>query len=128
MAAFVLVDGELLVLASAQDVLSRVEAVDVEDGEVRGAWLHDGTVLRLLTPEGPDGPVVVQQTDATDLAGLLAAVDAWDRATGGPGGVTDLLAWADDRLRREWARRWPRRPAWLSRRLHGAEPPRTTLH
>ena len=128
MAAFVLVDGELLVLASAQDVLSRVEVMDVEDGEVEAAWLHDGTVLRLLAPEDPDGPVVVEQTDEPDLAGLLAAVDAWERATGGPGGVSDLLAYADDQLRREWERRWPRRPGWLARRLHGATPPRATLH
>jgi hypothetical protein len=65
-AAFVLGDGELLVLASARDVLSRVEAIDVADGEVDAAWLHDGTVLRVLAPEGPDGPVVVEVTDDVD--------------------------------------------------------------
>jgi hypothetical protein len=126
MAAFLLGEGELMVLATLGDVLSRVEAMDIVDGEVDAVWLQDGTVVRLVTPDGADGAVVVERTGEQDLAGLLAAVDTWDRRTGGPGGVTDLMAWADEQLRREWERRWPRRPAWLARRLHGPLPPRTT--
>ena len=123
-AAFSLGDGGLDVFASAAQLAGYAEAMDVEDGEYLAAWLHDGTVLRLSAPEGPEGPVVVERTTETDLPGLLAAV----RAAGGPDDGDALLDWADDQLHRAWERQWPRRPRWLARRLHGASPPRVTLH
>ena len=124
MAVFVLAGDGLQAFASVHDVLGQVEAIDVDEGEYRAAWLHDGTVLRLRAPEGPEGPVVVERTGETDVPGLLAAV----RAAGGPGDLDALLDHVDEQLRWEWAHRWPRRPGWLSRRLHGDGPRRATLY
>jgi hypothetical protein len=35
----------------------------------------------------------------------------------------DLVAVANELLRGQWNSRWPKRPKWLSRRIHGAHPP-----
>jgi hypothetical protein len=35
----------------------------------------------------------------------------------------DFVAVANEVLRREWNSRWPKRPKWLSRRIHGEHPP-----
>jgi hypothetical protein len=126
MAAFVLdATGDLMAFASAGDAAAYLEAVDVVDGEYRAAWLHDGTVLRMLTPSGDDGPVVLERTGDVDLAGLHAAVAAHAHATGRPG-VGDLPAYADELIRWEREHRWPRRPRWPARRRPGGGPSPTT--
>ena len=123
MAAFLLdVTGDVMAFASAADAAGYMEAVDVVDGEYRRAWLHDGTVLRMLTPAGDDGPVVLERTGDMDLAGLRAAVAVHAHATG-RSDVSDPLAYAAELIRWEWEHRWPRRPRWLARWLPGREAP-----
>ena len=75
-----------------------------------------------VTPRGQDGPVVIQRTDEKDLTGLLHAIQDHQRAAGWSSDSADPIAFANELLRWEWERRWPKRPRWLSRRLHGDSP------
>ena len=49
-------DGDAMAFATEEETAGYLEAVDVESGEYAAAYLGDGTVLRLLTPRGQNGP------------------------------------------------------------------------
>ena len=49
---------------------------------------------------------------------------AHQRAAGEPEEVDDLVAFANDVVRREWEGCWPRRPRWVARRSPAQGPPR----
>lgn len=116
-------DGDVMAFKSEAEAADYMEAIDVDDGEYAAAYLADGTVLDILAPHGPDGPVVLQRTDDVDEGALLGRIQAYRRAQGGESaGVPDPIDFANDLRRREWELRWPRRPRWLVRRLHGRGP------
>ena len=114
-------DGDLHVFPSLRAAAGWLEAIDVDAGEYAAAFLHDGTVVELSTV----GDDVVLRPAARDASRLDALLRAYQQRTGGTP-VGDAADFADDWFRAEWERRWPRRPAWLSRRLHGEHPPQVT--
>ena len=117
-------DGDLDVFPSLQAAEGYMEAVDVVEGEeYAAAFLHDGTVVRI----GVDGErVVLTPTEARDAARLDQSLDAYQRRVGAAARSGSALDYANDWFRAEWEQRWPKRPAWLARRLHGDQPTRVT--
>ena len=113
-----------MAFGSESEAAGYMEAIDVDDGEYDAAYFADGTVLQILAPDGPDGPVVLERTDEHDRDALLGRIRAYQRATGQSADVSDLIAFVNDLRQREWEKRWPRRPRWLARRLHGSGPER----
>ena len=99
-----------------------VEAVDVEDGvyddfiSLEGERLVpralDATVIRL----DPSGEIVPDR-----LVALLRREHARGYAFSDP---ADPVAVTNEMLTFQWESRWPKRPGWLDRRLHGTGPAR----
>jgi hypothetical protein len=114
---FVFADDGLSVFQSLGHFLSWVEWQDVEDGVYDGVFSLDGDVIRL---EAKDEDVHATVTDRSGLDDLQRRlVDSRDRFESDP---TDLRAVASELLKQEWDARWPKRPRWLDRRLHGDGP------
>ena len=112
--------GDMAVFASEDHAAGYLEAIDVDLGEYVAAYLHDGTVVELGTT---DERVILRRTDRKDLPALMAELRAHQRTVGGPEEVGDLVAFANDILRKEWEGRWPRPPRWLKRWFPGGRPP-----
>jgi hypothetical protein len=117
-------DGDLDVFPSLQAAEGYMEAVDVAEGrEYAAAFLHDGTVVRI----GVDGErVVLKPSDTRDAARLDQSLNEYQRRIGAAARSGSALDYANDWFRAEWELRWPKRPAWLARRLHGDQPTRVT--
>jgi hypothetical protein len=113
-----------LIFASLDEAGGYMEAIDVDDGEYEAAYLHDGTILDVVIPLGPDGPVLLRCTGERDLAGLRDRIAAYQRARGRPQEVSDLIVFANDLLREEWEQARLQRPRWLARWLTAREGPR----
>ncbi len=97
-----------------------MEAIDVDGGEYAAAFLHDGTVVEM----GTGGETVVLSPSATrDLPRLNDLLTAYEQRVGTEASGRSPIDFANAWLRAEWEQRWPKRPAWLSRRLHGDKPP-----
>jgi len=116
-------EGDLNVFPSLETASGWMEAVDVDNREYAAAFLHDGTVVQMSTlREG----VVLTPSDTRETLQLLQFLDSYQRGAGCPISDGSVLGFANDWLREEWEHRWPKRPAWLARRLHGAEPPQAS--
>lgn len=108
-----------LVFGSIEEAGSYMEAVDVRTGGYESLWTVDGHRVTFAA-EGRD--VRLGISGAPDAAGLrrrladagerCAAQRAWD----------DPVAFANEYFQWRWDERWPRRPRWLSRRIHGDGP------
>lgn len=107
-----------------------IETIDVENGlydqfdarsGLRGAlYAVDGRVVNAQVRNGVVALVITSQHDLADLRSRLADAAARDLVTGDP---SDPVAVARALLQAQWDSRWPRRPRWLDRRLHGDTPP-----
>jgi hypothetical protein len=118
-AVFVFADDGLHVFRDLAAVLGHIEAPDVADGVYEAIFTLNGEVIRA---EAGGTNVVLTPTGDMDLPGLTRRVrDNADRFMSDP---ADLPAVAAEILNAEWEARWPRRPRWLDRRLHGDRPPR----
>ena len=112
-------DGDLDVFSSLGAAEGYMEAVDVEDGEYGDAFLHDGTVVKM----GVDDERVVLTPSAVRDAGRLdRAIDEYQCRVGADVRSGSALDYANEWFRKEWERRWPKRPVWLARKLHGDQP------
>lgn len=112
--------GDLNVFASMSDAAGWMEAMDVEDGEYPSAFLHDGTVVDMACSSGA---VVLTSTAVRDLPLLERLLTGYRRGLRGATSTAAPLDFANEGLRQDWERRWPRRPLWLARRFHGGSPP-----
>ena len=110
--------GDLNVFASVSDAAGWMEAIDVEDGG--SAFLHDGTVLDVASASGA---VVLTPTEARDLPLLERLLADYRRGLGVATSTVAPLDFANEWLRQDWERRWPRRPVWLARWFRGDSPP-----
>ena len=113
-------DGHVSAFRSVEEAAAWMEPNDVLDGEYPAVFTLDGHVV---TPTTTDADrVTLTVTDERDEASLLH----WLKESGLRYGLTspadDVVAVANELLRREWQNRWPRRPRWLSRRLYGDGP------
>jgi hypothetical protein len=115
-------DGEAYAFRSLATAEGHLEMIDVLDGEYQGAFTTDGNVV-VLSGE-PDGPVSLTWTPDKDPARLAQLLHAAATRRGRPWVHDDPAAIAAELLHEDWEQRWPKRPRWLSRRLHGEEPPR----
>lgn len=118
-----------MAFASLAHAAGYMEAIDVEDGlyssvgegGIRGGvFAVDG---RVVDVQSVDGGVVLAVTDRRDDGGLrerLASVAADGLIDSA---LDDPLGAARELLEQQWASRWPQRPRWLDRRLHGDGPP-----
>lgn len=97
-----------------------MEAIDVDGGEYAAAFLHDGTVVDIRTRQDE---VVLTPAATRDVARLDRLLREYRRRVGAPEWSGSRIDYANDWLRKEWALRWPKRPAWVARRLHGDRPP-----
>lgn len=112
-------EGDAMVFTSLADAASYMEAIDVEDGEYAALFLIDGRIVAATT--GAEN-VVLTVTADRDEHGLKRRVREYRLRAGEPP-VDDLVAVANDWLQRDWERRWPRWPHWLTRRRRGEGPP-----
>jgi hypothetical protein len=103
-------------LAAAADM----EAVFVDDGVYDALYTVDGRVVSAGTE---DGRVVLTVTDARDAHDLRRRLSEWCERGRLASDPADPVAVANELLRRQWDSRWPKRPGWLSRRMHGEHPP-----
>lgn len=110
-------DGDLLVFPTQEHAAGYIEAIDVAAGEYPAAFSPDGRRVQITT----SGEDIAFSPATPDAEGLKRNLE---RYLGRPVSPTDDPEQvANDWLRDEWAASWPRRPGWLHRLVHGAEPP-----
>jgi hypothetical protein len=114
---FVFADDGLNVFADLDALLGWIEAPDVEDGVYEAIFTVSGEVIEA---QASGRHVVLKPTGRVELSDLQQRVRASaDRFSSDP---ADLQAVAHEMLRADWEARWPKRPRWLARRLHGDPP------
>jgi hypothetical protein len=99
-----------------------VESYDIEKGQYE-FFADDGTVL---DPTVVDRfKVVLKPTSVKDLDGLIEHLRTWISAAHISVALdeTDPVILAKAISDAHWREKWPRRPKWLRRRLHGDGPP-----
>jgi hypothetical protein len=113
---FVVAGRDVLFFPTAAELLEDVRRMDLEEARSAIFYDLDGQVLELsFTGESP----ALRQSGRRDLDALRAALA---ELSGGQGD-SDPHAVANEVLAKRWLSRWPRRPAWLRRLLHGTRPP-----
>ena len=106
---------------------SGMEAIDVSDGEYPAAYSLSGDRIRIEVRGHPQtGDVVFVATGENALGELEARVRAYAERVGlSTEDTGDLLIDVANALAmNDWQSRWPKRPGWLSRRMHGTGPAR----
>ena len=113
-------DGDVFASRSLRDAADGVEAIDVEDGEYEAFYTVEGERLAVSIR---GGDVLIAPTGEQDVADLRRRLEDVVRVHRLSVPAADARAVADELLREQWERRWPRPPRWLARRL-GMVPPR----
>jgi hypothetical protein len=108
------------VFTSMAEAAGDMETLDVENGEYHALYSVDGCRVRVSTASGS---VRLEVTDERDVADLRRRLREWAAVGHLASDPDDLVAVANELLRDQWDVRWPKRPGWLSRRVHGAGPP-----
>ena len=108
--------GDLNLFSSLEAAAGWLEAVDVEADEYAAAFLHDGTLVKMGTSRER---VVLTPTDTRDAQRLHQLLEEYQTRDGTLRHGGDALDYANEWLRVEWEQRWPKRPGWLARRVHG---------
>jgi hypothetical protein len=108
------------VFTSLADAAGDMEAIDVANGEYHALYTVDGHVVRM---SGASGYVRLEVTDERNVADLRRRLREWAARGDLASDPDDLVAVANELLRGQSEARWPKRPRWLSRRIHGASPP-----
>jgi hypothetical protein len=106
------------VFASPEEAAANLEINDVESHEYAG-FTDDG---RVVTPIVEQEDVRVVVTDRRDVDGLQLRLQGCRRHHGFESAIDDPVGIANEILRADWKARWPKRPRWLARRLHGPGP------
>ena len=107
-----------------------IEAIDVENGlygerdsrsGLHGAvYAVDGRIIKARVRDGAVALVLTSQRDMAALRSRLADAVKRGLVTGDP---CEPVAVGRALLQAQWDSRWPQRPRWLDRRLHGDTPP-----
>jgi hypothetical protein len=113
---------DMLVFPDVDHAASWMEAIDVADGEYEAVYDTSGRLIEAEAIDPKMGVLVLHPSDAADPADLRRRIQAYMDRTGFPGTADDAEGVAREYLRREWDQRWPKRPSWLDRRLHGDPP------
>jgi hypothetical protein len=99
-----------------------MEAIDVRDGEYEAFFTIDGGVLHPSVRPDDEIWVELVATGTHDLARLKRRLRELQHRNGYVSNPDDPRAVANELLAIEWSLRWPKRPYWLDRRLHGSGP------
>lgn len=94
----------------------------MRDGEYEAFFTTDGDVLQPSVR--PDDQIWVEliATGNRDVERLKRRLRELQDHNGFVSDPDDPRAVANEFLAIEWSLRWPKRPAWLDRRLHGTGP------
>ena len=112
-------DNWCYVFPSVEDTENGLEANDV-DADEYVVLDQDGTVFE-SSLEGLD--VRLRATDVRDPALLQDRLSIFMQELRIKCTSEDVIDIGNAILRAAWEDRWPRRPRWLARHLHGNEPP-----
>jgi hypothetical protein len=101
---------------------NQVEAIDVENGEYAFFTVDGRRIEATVGGRGRQdvwlevvaGDVMAELRERLATALVVVNLD--------PALAADPIAAAQALLDGQWESRWPRRPAWLDRRLHGSRP------
>jgi hypothetical protein len=115
-------DGDVMAFPDADMATDYVKAVDVRDGEYEAFFTIDGDVLQPSVR--PDDEIWVEliETGMNDIERLKRRLAELQQRNGFASDPDDPRAVANELLAIEWNLRWPKRPHWLDRRLHGSGP------
>jgi hypothetical protein len=112
-------DPAPIIFASLSHAAGWMEAIDVEHGGYDAVFTLDGLVVEVTTDRDR---VVLTPTAQQDEAGLRERIRDSRPLPHLGDDREDLVAYANAVLLAEWEARWPKRPRWLARRLHGEGP------
>lgn len=111
-------EGDLLAFPSLSEAAAYMEAIDVANGEYPALFTIDGRVVAAATPNNETTLTVTSEPNDSELNRRLL-----DYRRKSPQTLPeDRIALANALLRWHWEHRWPKRPRWLARRLHGTGP------
>lgn len=108
------------VFRSPDETAARLEVNDVEADEYV-LFGNDGSVF-VASVDGPD--VVVRPTESRDPEALRERLKRYCAMANIEPGSDDPVVVGNAILADSWSHRWPKRPAWLDRRMHGDAEPR----
>jgi hypothetical protein len=115
--------GDLSVFPSISAARAYMEAIDVANGEYEALFAVDGRIVTVSARDDATAAdditfTVTSKRGDTELDRRLAEY----RRASSRVLPEDRLAFANAILLWEWESRWPKRPRWLARRLHGDGP------
>jgi hypothetical protein len=122
-AIFMFGDGGPVVRDTVEHASSFMEAADVENGEYNAVYDEAGLMFR---PQVEGRLVRLISTRNSDHDDLVRRLTDWCRTAGltlDPASDDFPIQVAQRIAESEWSARWPKRPLWLSRRIHGTSPP-----
>lgn len=106
------------VFCDGEEAEASIEVIDVEANEYV-LFDDEGTVLN-VSLDG--GKVVIGGGDSRDPQQLHERLERYCGMVELDCPSDDPIAVGNAILLSDWSRRWPKRPAWLDRRLHGDSP------
>jgi hypothetical protein len=122
---FMFADDGLSLFRSAEEAASYMEWIDVEDGVYEALFTMRGERL-VPQPKGRNS-VRLEASGEVDTDALTSMLSR-ERDLRGTFSADpdDPLAVAEELAKREqawrWEHRWPKRPRWMDKRLHGEGP------
>lgn len=122
-AIFMFGDGGPDVRDSVESASNYMEAIDVQNGEYEVVY-DDAGLVYMPEVEGYEVRLVPSDTrDRDDLIRRLAEYSEMLGLALDPASQDFPVELARSIAASEWSRRWPKRPHWLARRMHGSGPP-----
>jgi hypothetical protein len=122
-AIFIFGDGGPIVRNSVDSASGYMEAIDVENGEYDAIYDDTGLIYR---PQIEERQVRLVPTDIRDHDDLVRRLADYSKTLGlalDPTSRDFTIDLARSISASEWSRRWPKRPRWLSKWMHGDGPP-----
>ena len=115
-------DGGPVVRETIEEASGFMEPADVSNGDYDAVYDETGLLLR---PEVEDRQVRLVPTGTADYSDLVRRLSDWCQSNGvslDPESGDFPVQVARTIAESEWSTRWPRRPVWLSRIIHGSTP------
>lgn len=121
-AFFLIADDGVHVEATMQRAAGYMEPVDVRNGEYEAVFDESGRRYDVSVADDVTRLTPTDEVDRDRLVRLLRQYVRGENLGLGPEHFDDPLAVAAAICEWEWEHRWPKRPRWLSRRIHGDGP------
>ena len=126
-AIFMFGDGGPVIRESVESASGYMEAIDVENGEYEVIYDDTGVVYQ---PQIEGYRVRLVPTDTRDRDDLVRRLADYSETLGlalDPASQDFTIDLARSISASEWSRRWPKRPRWLSKWMHGNGPPESQI-